>query len=88
MKMTEFLDQSADWGDPSLINEMFHADYMYLRETEMLTRDEFIKHMQEDFAAGKFQYQTEKSCMRMTTSFLGNIALRRPTIRERSPLRV
>ena len=48
MKMTEFLDQSADWGDPSLINEMFHEDYMYLRETEMLTRDEFIKHMQED----------------------------------------
>ena len=87
MKMTEFLDQSADWGDPSMINEMFHEDYMYLRETEMLTRDEFIKHMQEDFAAGKFQSSNRKFCMRTTMSFLGNIALQPRTICERSPLR-
>ena len=59
MKMPEFLDQSADWGDPSLINEMFHEDYMYLRETEMLTRDEFIKHMQEDLAATASDLSTD-----------------------------
>lgn len=60
MKMTEFLDQYADWGDLSMVNDMFHEDYMYLRETEMLTRDEFIKHMQEDFAGGKFKSSDRK----------------------------
>lgn len=60
MKMTKFLDQAADWGDLSMVNDMFHEDYMYLRETEMLTRDEFIAHMQKDFASGKFKSSDRK----------------------------
>ena len=44
MRMIEFLNKSTDWGDLSMIGKMFHDDYMYLREIEMLSRDEFIIH--------------------------------------------
>jgi len=30
MRMIEFLNNSADWGDLSMVDEMFHDDYMYL----------------------------------------------------------
>lgn len=60
MQLSEFLDQQKNWGDIAVVDEIFHEDYMYLRETEMLTRDEFISHMQNDFASGNFQSSNQK----------------------------
>ena len=58
--MKEFLDQSTDWGDLSMVNDMFHEDFMYLRETEMLTRQEFIAYTEDDFASCKLQSSDRK----------------------------
>jgi hypothetical protein len=55
MKLSEYLDSPENWADPSLVESLYHEDYMYLRETEMLSRDEFILHMKEDFVGGKFK---------------------------------
>ena len=60
MKLSEFLDQQENWGDRTVVDQIFHEDYMYLRETEMLTRDEFITHMITDFASGNFQSSDQK----------------------------
>ena len=66
MDASEFFKSPQSWADPKALEETFHEDFMHLRETEMLTRDEFLKFMQTDFAdsslvtQGKILYEDEK----------------------------
>ena len=53
MKFIKFLDLTEEWGVLSMLDELFYWDYMYLRETEMLLREEFITHIQKDFLDGE-----------------------------------
>ena len=52
MDLGEFLKSPQSWANPEVIDATFHEDFIYLRETEMLTRDEFIQHLETDFANG------------------------------------
>ena len=68
MDAGEFFKSPQSWADPKALEETFHEDFMHLRETEMLTRDEFLQYMQTDFAKdatlistqGKILYEDEK----------------------------
>ena len=52
MDLGEFLKSPQSWANPEVIDATFHEDFIYLRETEMLTRDEFIQHLETDFVNG------------------------------------
>ncbi len=67
MDLGEFLKSPQSWANAEVINATFHEDFIYLRETEMLTRDEFIQHLETDFVngphfstQGKILYEDEK----------------------------
>ena len=67
MDLGEFLKSPQSWANPEVIDATFHEDFIYLRETEMLTRDEFIQHLETDFVngphfstQGKILYEDEK----------------------------
>ena len=68
MDAGEFFKSPQFWANPKALEETFHEDFMHLRETEMLTRDEFLQYMQTDFAKdatlistqGKILYEDEK----------------------------
>jgi len=60
MKLCEYLNIPEKWADPFLVEELYHEDYMYLRETEMLSRDDFIIHMKNDFVDGEFKSTNRK----------------------------
>ena len=49
MDLGEFLKSPQSWANPEVINATFHEYFNYLRETEMITRDEFIQHLETDF---------------------------------------
>ena len=63
----EFLKSPQTLANPEVVDATFHEDFIYLRETEMLTRDEFIEHLETDFVngphvstQGKILYEDEK----------------------------
>ena len=68
MDAGEFFKSPQFWANPKALEETFHEDFMHLRETEMLTRNEFLQYMQTDFAKdatlistqGKILYEDEK----------------------------
>ena len=68
MDAGKFFKSPQSWADLKALEETFHEDFMHLRETEMLTRDEFLQYMQTDFAKdatlisthGKILYEDEK----------------------------
>ena len=67
MGLGEFLKRPQSWANPEVMDAKFHEDFMHLRETEMLARDEFIKHLETDFVnglhvstQGKILYENKK----------------------------
>ena len=63
----EFLKSLQSWANPEVVDATFHEDFIYLRETKMLARDEFIQHLETDFVngphisiQGKILYEDEK----------------------------
>ena len=67
MGLGEFLKSPQSCANPEVIDARFHEDFIYPRETEMLTRDEFIQHLETDFVngphvskQGKIFYEDEK----------------------------
>ena len=47
MDCSEYIHDTDNWAEPSVVEAIYHEDYMYLRETEMLSRDEFILHLKK-----------------------------------------
>ena len=67
MDLGEFLKSPQSCANPKVKDATFHEDFIYPRETEMLTRDEFIQHLETDFVngpyvskQGKILYEDEK----------------------------
>ena len=48
----EFLKSPQSLANAAVVDATFHEDFIYLRETEILARDEFIQHLETDFANG------------------------------------
>ena len=52
MYLGKFLKSPQSWANPEVVDATFYEDFIYLRETKMLTRDEFIQHLETDFVNG------------------------------------
>ena len=50
---SEVMRLAVDEKNIEAARECFHEEYMYLRELEMLSLDDAMSHLEEDFASGK-----------------------------------
>mgnify|MGYP001158516903 FL=1 len=50
---SEVMRLAVDENNVKAARECFHEEYMYVRELEMLSLDDALSHLKEDFASGK-----------------------------------
>ena len=64
MYLGEFLKSPQSWANPEVVDATFYEDFIYRRETKMLTRDEFIQHLETDFVNGPHFNRRQNSLRR------------------------
>ena len=75
MELRDFFFDCLEGRDASSFEECVHEDFIYIRETEMFTRDEFRSQVIEEFVQGVMNpkktfrlYENDKSSSSKSTS--------------------
>ena len=61
VKVGEMVRLALDEQESDNMQQFYHEDYMYLRETEMLTFEDFRQSLIDDFASGKVTSSNRKT---------------------------